>query len=189
MDKRSYTNLPTTENITKPKFMGFLEAILENLINLGTTIESIETAFDVQNASGNQLDVVGELVGLQRLLPYVPATGTRLMDDDEYRLALQMKIARNEWDGTNGSAIEILQKYLTGDISVSYIDGQDSTVEYKIVGAISTRQAEILNATGLLLVPSGTSSVVTTDLGNIYVNISSGMCVTGMEVVSSVNMI
>ena len=197
MDKRAYTTLPTSGNLQIPhsgallrsKFMAFLEAVLEVPIALGTTSESIGSAFDVNNAAGKQLDVIGELVGLPRVLPYAPATGTREMSDEEYRLALMIKIAQNEWDGTNGNAVEIVHKYLSGNITVSFADMQNGTVEYNVTGDITTREVEILHAAGLLLVPVGVSTTVTAELGDVEDLETFVSCgVSGMEIADTVIM-
>lgn len=188
MDINRYLILPTSKNLGRPKFMGYLEAVLEHMVALGVAGESIGSAFDVQNAAGSQLDVIGELVGLPRLLPYLPATGTREMDDDEYRLALMMKIARNEWDGTNESAVEIIRNYAAGEMSISFVDNQDSTVDYSITGTDSTRLIEIFNAANLLLVPSGVSSTIVSELGDVTTTVYVGAGLTGIDLSDTVNM-
>ena len=190
MDKNDYLNLVPSDGSGKLKFMSFLDAILDHAIALGSTNESIGEAFDLSNAAGNQLDIIGDMVGVSRLLSYVPENGTREMDDDEYRLAIQLKIARNEWDGTNGGAIDIYSDIFGEDISVTYEDNQDMSVNVIIDGFFTTREAEILNATGTLLVPAGITKTITTNGGTVDgYEIFTAAPVTGMEIFDKVTML
>ena len=188
MDINKYLVLPSSDNLTKPKYMAFLEAVLKNAILLGNTNESIGNAFDIANAAGKQLDIIGELVGLARLLPYVPANGTREMDDEEYRLALMLKVARNEWDGTNQGACSIYDKFFNDDVRVTFEDDQDLSVTIEINGALTPREAEILEATGVLLVPAGVFHTVMLIGGEVIVHTGTGCAVTGIEVYDQVKM-
>lgn len=186
MDKEAYKNLIPIKNFTKEKYMAYLDAVLTHGANLGTMVETMSDAFDLENAAGDQLDMIGALVGIDRLLAYVPATGTREMDDDEYRLAIKMKIGRNVWDGTNEAAIELYSQLFSGTVSIVYEDNQDMSVSFSIYGSVSAREAEILNATGVLLVPAGVSHVVATVSGEANISVCVGAAVTGVEIYQKV---
>ena len=188
MDKNFYKNLIPVKNASKMRFMAYLDAVLDHGAALGTMMETMIDAFDIDNAAGTQLDTLGVLVGVSRLLSYVPYTGTREMDDDEYRLAIRLRIARNEWDGTNQGIVDILSMMRMNGVSIDYCDNQDCTVTFTLYGGASTRQAEILNSAGLLPVPAGVSYTVEISTGNVTVDFSMDAGISGMEISSPVAM-
>ena len=189
MNVNEYLDLKPSENYQKPLYMRFVEAVLQNVILLSVVNDSIYTAFDIDNAAGNQLDIIGELVGLNRLLSYVPVNGTRQMDDDEYRLALKLKIARNEWDGKNGSIEGIYEDIFREDVHVYYKDEQDCSVTYSIVGSLTTREAEILNATNVLLVPAGVGKTIEVVSDEVHSDVWVGTFIYGIESINYVEMV
>lgn len=164
-----YKDLVPMDNSQKEKFMSFLTMILTPLINLGASVETMDMAFDLYNAAGNQLDVIGELVGVKRLLPYSLAsplvidngdgTTTRIytneLEDEEYRLMIMLKIAKNEWNGTNQQLCDIYQMIFGQNYTFSYFDNQDSSVTFVVTGDISQRMVEMISATDNLIVPAG----------------------------------
>ena len=158
MNSEEYEKLISDRNARREKFMGYVRAILSLGIGVASPVESMDMAFDISNAAGDQLDVIGDLVGLKRLLDYEPSVGSREMDDDEYRLCLKMTIAKNEWDGTNDGAFAAYKILNDSGIGINYYDNQDTTVSLVVQEALSVRIYEILRNTGLLLVPSGVSA-------------------------------
>lgn len=159
MDVNEYLNLVPTENFNKPKFMAYLEAVLNNAVGLGVLTESIGSSFDIANAAGQQLDIIGEMVGVGRVLSFIPFIGTREMTDDEYRVIILMKILRNEWDGTMEGAVEIYKNAFGDDVRVEFYDDGDCHVSVSLY-VWSTRLAQILNSTGVLLIPAGIGKTV-----------------------------
>ena len=160
MDASFYESLISSRNASKPKYMAWVRTLLEHAVSLGAVAESMNLAFDLKNAAGAQLETIGELVGLKRLLPFVVSEGTREMSDSEYRTMLQMKIGRNHWDGTNGGALDIYAKTFSEGMRVRYVDNMDGTVDISIDNSSSTREVEILNATENMLTPMGTAQTV-----------------------------
>jgi len=172
MDINKYLNLVPTENSRKliriidgeevqvdSNFMKFVKAVLNHAVLLGDTTDSIGDAFDLMNAAGNQLDVIGELVGVSRLLSFVPLIGDRRMDDDEYRVFIFMKIFRNEWDGTMEGAINIYKSAFKDVVRIEFYDDGDCHVNVSTF-VWSTRLAQILNSIGVLLIPAGVGKTV-----------------------------
>ena len=155
MDKTIYTDLIPSKNYVKENYMRYVEMVLRLSVNLGTMLDDMDFAFEIDNAAGDQLDTIGELVGLKRLLSFVPTEKTRLMDDDEYRAMLKIKIGRNVWDGTNQGAIELYKKVLLDKAQIYITDNQDMSVYLHIEGTIAHRLAEIISSTDGLVVPAG----------------------------------
>jgi len=161
MDLLSYENLVTSRNSMKEKYMEFVRLILNLPLSLSAVTDSILFAFDLDNAVGVNLDTIGELVGAKRLLPFVPTTGTREMSDDEYRMMIKLKIARNVWDGRNEPILGIYREIFP-ELNMAYTDNQDMTITLTASGVFEEREAEILAASGYILVPAGVGYNVVT---------------------------
>lgn len=173
MDVKEYLNLVPVFNGSKPKFMAFLSSILEHPASLGNVAEDIDYAFYIHNAAGKQLDIIGDLIGVDRLLSYVPSSGSREMSDEEYRIAILMTIARNEWDGSQEGAERVYDDIMDGIAKISFYDDGECNVEIGVVG--DTRTASIMNSVDVFLVPAGVSKHVTVTSGQIEVTGYSNM--------------
>lgn len=131
-DTSKYTGLITSQHANKPKFMAMVAGVSQPFVDLLSVLASIPASYDLDNAIGDQLDVVGEWVGISRNIstplavyfsldtsglgfdqgswqgPYDPSTGLISLDDDTYRLLIRAKIGANSWDGTLGTSAAIL---------------------------------------------------------------------------------
>ena len=186
-ETEEYASLITQFNYEKPKFNLLVRNILSPGVRNNSLAESFNMAFDVDNAVGAQLDVIGRLIGLGRLLDYVPSSGSREMDDDEYRLALKLTIAKNTWDGTLGSLKQIYRDALGENVTLVYNDNQDMTVGIEVYGSMTTRETEMLERSGLLLVPAGVGKTVYTIGENADTTLYSGLGIYSVEWVECVN--
>lgn len=131
-DASKYTGLITSQHANKPKFMAMVDGVAQPFVDLQAVLANIPASYDLDNAIGDQLDVVGEWVGIGRNIstplsvyfsldtsglgfdqgswqgPYDPSTGLISLDDDTYRLLIRAKIGANSWDGTLGTSAAIL---------------------------------------------------------------------------------
>ena len=155
MDILHYEDMISTRNATRPKFMALLRALLTLGVNLGNVMESQAMAFDLENAAGVQLDIIGNLVGFSRILSFMPTSGGRTLTDDEYRLMLRMKIAQNYWDGSNEGVFNMLDNLKEYGINMEYVDNMDMSVSFTVNSLISQRLADIVLGSGMLPVPAG----------------------------------
>ena len=170
----SYLDLITSRNSTKPKYMDFVETILDHPIEMGAVTDSFLFAFDIENAAGVQLDTIGTLVGVSRLLNFIPTLGNREMNDDEYRMMIKLKIARNIWDGRNDPILSIYQEIFPR-LNINYIDNQNMTITLYAQGEFTVRESEILASSGLILVPAGVGFTVVTYGGETGIIVYSGV--------------
>lgn len=124
-DITPYLDLITSEHRAQPKFTAMLAAMLQPVADAGDLVGSLPDAFDLDTAVGAQLDVVGQWVGVSRILktplsnvyfsldsdtlgldfgslqgPFDPDTGLVSLPDDSYRVLLRARIIANQWDGT-----------------------------------------------------------------------------------------
>ena len=114
----------------KARFMALAEAVLQQVADLMTLIDSIQSGFSFASAEGEQLDAIAEAVGLSR------ESG---MTDEAFRAYLLQKLKLWTWDGTNVNAPSVLPA------GVTETDNQNGTVTVSPAG---TRQ-------DLLPIPAG----------------------------------
>lgn len=124
-DVTPYLNLFTSEHQPRPNFLEVASTLLQPLTDIQVLLASFTTLFDKDLAVGQQLDTVGQWVGVSRNLsvpitgvyfsldsttlgldqgvmqgPFDPTTGLISLPDDEYRVLINATIALNQWDGT-----------------------------------------------------------------------------------------
>ena len=180
-ETEEYASLITQYNYDKPKFNILARSVLRPGVDMNGVMQTFCMAFDIDNAVGSQLDLLGKLIGLSRLLDYTPSSGSREMSDDEYRLALRLTIAKNTWDGSLGSVRGIYADALGSDVSIVYVDNQDMSIDINVYGGITTREAEMMERAGLLLVPVGVSKTVYSIGGNVETPVEAGVGIYSIE--------
>lgn len=149
-----YTDLITNYHRGKPLFVDHIDLSTRPLTDVGTSLNGLITAFDVDDAVGAQLDILGEWIGRTRIVsqpiagvyfswdtdglgydqgvwqgPFDPDAGYTSLSDETYRVILKAKIAINNWDGTNDSLPGILDTALQNSgLSMQIVDNQDMTI-------------------------------------------------------------
>lgn len=130
MDINDYLGLFPGASREKTRFMALAAAILQQVTDLMTLIESIQSGFSFATAVGDQLDAIAAAVGLSREYG---------MTDEDFRAYLLQKLKLWTWDGTNVNAPAVLPE------GVTETDNRDGTVTVSPAG---TRQ-------DLLPIPAG----------------------------------
>ncbi len=160
-DENEYLDLITSEFRLQPKFTAMVEVDVGVPVQIQNLFLSMIALFDIDVAVGNQLDILGQWIGVSRNVaipiegvyfswdgtdPFVgwdfgnwrpadaPTTITSL-PDEAYRTLLKAKIAANQWDGTTDGAYAIWDTIFT-DITILIKDNQDMTYDLGIIGAI-----------------------------------------------------
>lgn len=150
-DLQRYLDRIESQHCVRPRFMATLAALLEKLDAAHGVAKDIPKEFDVYGAVGKQLDVIGELVGVDRRFPPVEIPGyPTLLSDEAFRKLILAKIAQNHWDGTNEGFWEIWDSVLGGILDASYRDNQDMSVDVEVRGTIEPQVLEML-LRGLIL--------------------------------------
>lgn len=158
-DPTQYLNLITPEHSIQPNFMAVMKALLQPLADQIAVANTASTIFNVDTATGAQLDAIGQWIGVTRNLQ-IPLTGVFFsfdttglgfdqgawapvggatvltqLPDDQYRLLLYATIAENRWDGTVPTGETLLNAFWNPQGFAEYIiDNQDMTVSYLLVG-------------------------------------------------------
>jgi hypothetical protein len=148
-DITRYLNLITSEHSDKPKFKSMLTNVLDE-IDIGVDIDG---EFDIDNAVGVQLDIIGEILGLSRVLTFQPSDGSALLNDDDYRSLLYAKIILNQWDGSMETLTDALLKL---DTSLYFIvkDNQDMSLDVTAIGTDQLKK-ELLSNGYVIPKPAG----------------------------------
>lgn len=154
-----YRNRVPSQNRNKEKFIATLQAVLDPVLSLQKLLASIPELYDLDRATGNQLDVVGEWVGRSRFISipiegvffsfddteitgydrgvwcgeYDATSGMTRLDDDSYRFLLKLQILANMWDGTPEKFYSGVRA-LFNDLSVVIEDHQNMTIAIGVVG-------------------------------------------------------
>ncbi|WP_393950389.1 DUF2612 domain-containing protein [Kluyvera intermedia] len=152
-----YTGLITNYHAGKPRYLSHIDLTTRPFIDVSTALNGLVEAFDIENAIGSQLDILGEWIGLSRVVrqpirdvyfsfdldglgfgqgtwqgPYDPDEGYTTLSDDTYRLILKAKIAINSWDGQNDSLPAILDMATAGSgLRMQIVDNQDMTISIR----------------------------------------------------------
>lgn len=181
-DVTQYLDLASSGFRDKPNFISSLTTVLQPFADSLAQIPGVTKSYDVDVAIGNQLDVVGEWVGVGRDLkvpltgvyfafntpglgfnegiwqgPYDPDSGLLRLPDDQYRMLIKAKIANNQWDGTSGTAYEIYNPiFNVGGNSFFIQDLGNLTIALGIYGIIPNQVTLALLTQGYLdIKPAG----------------------------------
>ena len=131
----SYLEMFPPATREKPRFMALAGAVLTQAAELLALVQTgIPAAYDLETASGRQLDALGELLDVPRPLPST--------SNADYRFLLQARIAVHHWDGTNESLPEVLEAAFPGR-NAKLIDNQDGTVTAFVSGNLPFSLAEL----------------------------------------------
>ncbi len=161
MTVQDYIDLIPSANADQPDFLATLSAVLQGPVQVQYLLDQMIPLFDVDNARGQQLDVIGLWVGISRDVkvpisgvyfawddpdPFVgwdygvwqpgdAPTDVTALPDDQYRLLIKAKIAANQWDGTTNGAYAIWDTIFT-TVTILIQDHQDMSYDLAIVGGV-----------------------------------------------------
>lgn len=156
-----YLNLITSEYRTQPNFTSMVSTDVSPSVRVQELLASMIPLFDLDNAVGQQLDVIGQWVGVSRYIA-IPIAGVfftwdgvdpsvgwdygtwqpanapaevTALPDDAYLLLIKAKIAANQWDGTIPGAYAIWDTLFT-TTTILIQDNQNMSYDLAIVGGI-----------------------------------------------------
>lgn len=180
-DVTAYTGLITSEHAPKPKFAALVAALAQPMADAAGIAQSMSTIFDVDTAVGQQLDFIGQWVGLTRNLrvpitgvffsvdiapgldqgivwtTFTPTDGLQQLPDEQYRIALRAKILNNQWNGSLSQAYQIYNALFSNSAYVPFVqDNGDLTMYIGLAGQIPDALTLAMLTQGMLDVrPAG----------------------------------
>lgn len=151
-----YRRLLTSEYKTKPRLTSWLLWLLSEGLTYRNTVKEFLGAFDLDTAVGKQLDTIGEIVGVNRLLSFHPASGdSPLMNDSTYRLVIKARILQNIWKGTLVELYEAWSVLFTDMRYFQIQDLQDMTYNVVIMGPFTPLERELIANGYIIPKPEG----------------------------------
>ena len=137
-DNGYYFNLITPLYRNKPNFMDWLEAELEPIPYSDWCVALLNDAFDLDQAEGVQLDILGTIVGISRQVDFEPTDGSGpVLNDSVYRKLIKCTIAKNQWDGKIESLQPIWKSVEPGAV-IMVLDNQNMTMGVSVFGTIDS---------------------------------------------------
>ncbi len=128
-----YLNLISSQHRDKPKYMATLSALLQPCEDIFSVAIYMDDEFDLDNATGAQQDILGEIVGQSRTVDFQPDRGlSPVLDNFSYLNLLRAKIAKNMWKGRVADLREIWLTLFGNPIIIQ--DNQDMTIDVVVVG-------------------------------------------------------
>lgn len=180
MTTDDYLALITSQHQDKPNFIETVSASVAPYIAVQNVLKSLSESFDIDTATGEQLDILGAWIGRPRRIEtpltgvyfawdsapgwesgvwqgaFDPDSGLVDLPDDAYRLLLKAKIAANSWDGSVNSAYDIWSNIFDNDIILLIQDNQDMSIVIGIVGdSLSAVERSLLINGYIPLKPAG----------------------------------
>jgi Protein of unknown function (DUF2612) len=178
-----YSEYVTSQHRDKPKFIETVKKYTGVISKLQDVTGDLPRAFDIDEAIGVQLDVIGIWIGLPRrikvpILAYFtwngtvangwnngvwrgigdPTYGFYLLPDDLYRKLLKSKAIANRWDGSVDMAYDIIENATGVPGAVKIQDNQNMTMTLIITTALLPAIITTIIQQGYLLVkPCGVS--------------------------------
>lgn len=145
-----YLKLITSEYAQKEKFNAYVKAFLDKISPTVDNYNSYNELFNLENAEGDQLNKLGELVGIGRKLPTDNVAIPSVLSDEMFRLVIKAKIYKNHWDGTRKGMEEIFDVFFP-DLPYEIIDNQDMSYSVTIINPEITDEFLALITEGFIL--------------------------------------
>lgn len=151
----SYIALITSEHADKLKFVSYVYAFLNMISPAVDMLTDFDIIFALENAEGDQLDMLGSLVGVSRELPVQVEDIPSILSDDTYRKVIKSKVFINHWDGTR-EGMEAIMAEIFPNLPYEVIDNQNMEYSVSIVAPDLTDEDKALIENGYILPkPSG----------------------------------
>lgn len=171
MANDDYLKLFTSEYQNSSNLLNWANTLMAPLDDVVTVANDFLEEFDLETAIGDQLDIIGEIVGAERTLPFEPtATGSPaepvspILDDETYRIYLKAKIALNHWDGLSESVAPIWERLFPGGL-VSIQDNLNMTMDIFVAGITSQIILDMIE--NRLMIPRPEGVGVNINIGSV----------------------
>lgn len=125
-------------------------------VNSALTVKAGDYDFAEFDACvGDQLDVLGVVLGVKRKVAFNPTDGASpILDDDTYRILLKNQILKNHWDGRAESLQETWKDLFPGG-KIIVQDNQNMTVDVIVTGAFTQIIVDLIENDYIVPRPQG----------------------------------
>lgn len=160
-----YRRLFTSQYRTSEKYMAWARHLLTSCKSPYSTerdeaaVEEIARmmvqAFEIDEAEGTQLDILGAIVGVDRNLGYEMSDGTSVMDDEIFRICIKAQIVKNHWKGQIQELTDAWLALFPETTAFEIQDKQDMTFSVVVEGNFSSLAWEVISHGYILPKPEG----------------------------------
>lgn len=113
------------------------------------------TFVEFEACIGDQLDIIGEIVGQPRKVTFNPTGGASpILDDDTYRLLLKNTIMFNHWNGDQTSMQEFWTTLFPGG-KIIIQDNQNMTMDITLLGSFTQMIIDLITHDYIVPRPQG----------------------------------
>lgn len=159
-DIERYLNRVEIQHRLRPKFIALATDLLERLDSAHDIMKAVPSLYNVNTAVGEQLDKIGEMIGIIRkdipeLVPGI--TPADIEDDELFRTIILSKIAQDNWDGTNEGLNEIWETTAARSFEIELKDNQNMSIDVTIMGDVDDAVATLLDNEYIVPKPMGVS--------------------------------
>ena len=147
-----YLNMIPSANRDKPKFIADLLIDLHIYDVLFQLNAKIDSAYQIDNAFGIWLDYIGEIVGASRVVS-ISETEAYTLSDEDYRVYIKSKIAKNYWNGQIDSLQDLWFELFGKRIGI--VDNQDMSIGIYLIGEYSDNMIRLIKAHKIVPKPAG----------------------------------
>lgn len=140
----AYLALLTSEYRLSPKLKALLLMLLQKADDITRCLAQFDFLMDLDNATGELLDMLGSIVGASRTVSFQPSNGVSpILDDTTFRTLIYAQIAQNHWDGTIGSLQAVWQQLFPGG-KIIIADNQNMTATVIVTGSFTSITLDLI---------------------------------------------
>lgn len=162
-----YKDLLIIQYRNKPKARATIDALVKNVI-MNQLGQQLYDAFDVDQAEGVQLDVIGKYVGVSRYNNGF--SGPVTLNDSDFKALINFASIKNNAPSSLGEIQKLINDYFGEDILL--FDTQNMQMSYMIDSSLgSVELVQVIVVEDLLPVPMGvqlTSIIYGTPIDQFY---------------------
>lgn len=160
MDTKYYINLLIKQYHNKSKAKGTIETLTESeCLSYNNIISKLNSSFNIETATGKQLDLIGKIIGRSRIFEGIEFEETDTpngLDDETYRTLLKMQIINNFMSKSIESITEATFNFF-GD-KVIFINNTNMTINYILIGNAESNLIKVVAFDkSILPAPAGVS--------------------------------
>ena len=146
-----YADLLIIQYATKPKAYATIQLIIKNII-MDQLPDQVQNAFNIDDAVGVQLDILGKYAGVSRSV--YSFTGPITLDDDDFRTMITVATIKNSFGSSLYEIQDLLNTFFPGTILV--FDFRTMRMGYFFDSSVGSLElAEVFVKSGFLPKPMG----------------------------------
>lgn len=151
----AYIKLLTSQYQIAENYKAWLKHVIDYSGDITNLSVIMHEHFDLDFAVGEQLDILGSIVGIGRVLPFQPSDDSDpILSDEVYRKLIKATIVRNHWDGQL-KTIEEKWRDIFPETQITIRDNQNMSIDIGLSGEISDLLQDLIMHDMILPRPQG----------------------------------